>query len=85
MLDKLSFGSFNKRIANAVSPFEWFSRDAAEVQKYIDDELCGFVVLPVLRRSADGGRVRQQQGECFASAQDLPLLIISGEMDPVGG
>lgn len=86
MLDKLSFGSFNKRIANAVSPFDWLSRDAAEVQKYIDDELCGFVCSSQFFVDLlTGVEFANSKANALLVPKDLPLLIISGEMDPVGG
>ncbi|TNM59564.1 alpha/beta hydrolase [Streptomyces sp. NP160] len=66
--------------------FEWLSRDAAEVDAYVADPLCGFAtedavlggVLATAERTADPaalGRIRP----------DLPLLLVSGDRDPVGG
>ncbi|HEY5586969.1 MAG TPA: alpha/beta fold hydrolase [Ruminiclostridium sp.] len=43
LLDKLSFGSYNNKINNPVTEFDWLSYDAVEVKKYIDDEYCGFI------------------------------------------
>ncbi|PWJ53615.1 Lysophospholipase, alpha-beta hydrolase superfamily [Quadrisphaera granulorum] len=66
--------------------FEWLSRDAAEVDAYVADPLCGFAtedavlggILATAERTADPaalGRIRS----------DLPLLLVSGDADPVGG
>ncbi|SCX43774.1 Lysophospholipase, alpha-beta hydrolase superfamily [Klenkia marina] len=63
--------------------FEWLSRDAAEVDAYVADPLCGFPtedaiiggVLATAERTADPSTVRA----------DLPLLLVSGDRDPVGG
>ncbi|SDF86202.1 alpha/beta fold hydrolase [Klenkia brasiliensis] len=63
--------------------FEWLSRDAAEVDAYVADPLCGFPtedaiiggVLGQAGRAADPSSVRA----------DLPLLLVSGDRDPVGG
>lgn len=66
--------------------FEWLSRDTAEVDAYVADPLCGFTtedavmggVLATAGRTADPvalGRIRS----------DLPLLLVSGDRDPVGG
>ena len=42
MLDKITFGSFNKKTDKKTS-FDWLTRDSAIVQKYIDDDYCGFL------------------------------------------
>ncbi len=36
------FASFNAPFGPGKTGFEWLSRDEAEVQKYVDDPLCGF-------------------------------------------
>jgi alpha-beta hydrolase superfamily lysophospholipase len=86
LLDKLGFGNFNKRFAPACTEMDWLSRDAAEVDKYVADPLCGGpyscrLWLDLLRGlidiSSDNALARVPVG--------LPLLITGGECDPVGG
>ncbi len=86
LLDKLGFGNFNKRFAPARTEMDWLSRDAAEVDKYIADPLCGGpyscrLWLDLLRGlidiSSDNALARVPVG--------LPLLITGGECDPVSG
>ena len=86
LLNKLGFGDFNKRFAPARTEMDWLSRDAAEVDKYIADPLCGGpyscgMWLDLLRGlidiSSDNSLARVPAG--------LPLLITGGECDPVGG
>jgi alpha-beta hydrolase superfamily lysophospholipase len=65
--------------------FEWLSRDGHEVDLYAADPLCGF---PFTARASagfflSGGRA----GDPAAIAgirHDLPILVASGEQDPVG-
>ncbi len=42
LLQSIFFGPFNKRFEPARTPFDWLSRDTAEVDKYVADPLCGF-------------------------------------------
>lgn len=83
-LDSLAFGSYNKRTEKKTK-FDWLSRDEAAVQKYMDDELCGFMF------TVNGFRtlftlLKSISGKSWYSAvpQALPILVISGEADPVG-
>lgn len=66
--------------------FEWLSRDAAEVDAYVADPLCGFDLpddaLPQLL--ARGARLADPE-ELRNIRPDLPLLLISGERDPIAG
>jgi alpha-beta hydrolase superfamily lysophospholipase len=85
LLDSLSFGAFNKAFEPAKTSFDWLSRDDAEVQAYIDDQLCGFVCtsrffvdLLAGISMANSRRLMQR------IPRDFPLLIISGSNDPVG-
>ncbi len=48
LLHGMSFGAFNKAFEPARTPFDWLSRDAAEVDKYAADPLSGFVVTTSL-------------------------------------
>ena len=42
-IDKLAFGTYNKKIPDAKTPFDWLSTDTEHVEKYIDDDKCGFL------------------------------------------
>ncbi|MDY0288762.1 MAG: alpha/beta hydrolase [Sphaerochaeta sp.] len=84
-LDKMSFGSYNKRIAEPSSAFAWLSRDEKEVKKYDDDPLCGFVcTAKFFEDMLEGIGYANSLERAKKLHSDLPLLIISGSMDPVG-
>ncbi|MDT4760984.1 alpha/beta hydrolase [Sphaerochaeta sp. PS] len=85
-LNKMSFGSYNKKIPQVHSAFDWLSRDAAEVKKYDDDPLCGFVcTAKFFDDMLDGIGYANSLVRAKKLHNDLPILIISGSMDPVGG
>ncbi len=61
--------------------FEWLSRDEAEVDAYVADPACGWSAPPLpgigtLVAAADPDRIA-------AVRDDLPLLIVSGDADPL--
>jgi alpha-beta hydrolase superfamily lysophospholipase len=80
------FASFNTPFAPAKTGFEWLSRDEAEVQKYADDPWCGFPFSNGLVRDfMKGLRDMWQPDKEACIPKDLPILIVSGSLDPVGG
>lgn len=84
-VDKLAFGSYNKRIENPQTGMDWLSGDGKEVQKYLDDPLCGFVftlngfatLFELIDRLYDPDYLKKMPRE-------LPVLFVAGEQDPVG-
>ena len=86
LIDKLAFGSYNKRIGNARTPFDWLSRDAERVDRYIADPMCGFVftvngfstLFELISRLYRRENLQQ-------IPKNLPVYMVSGTGDPVGG
>ena len=80
------FAGFNTPFAPQKTGFEWLSRDEAEVQKYVDDPWSGFAFSNRLVADFFTGALETWQPENEARIpQDLPILIFSGALDPVGG
>jgi alpha-beta hydrolase superfamily lysophospholipase len=86
LLGKLTFGSFMKQFKGEASTFAWLSRDKGAVAKYEADPMCGFpstnqfyvdlfTGLALIHRKTEVAKIRK----------DLPVLLISGSNDPVGG
>jgi alpha-beta hydrolase superfamily lysophospholipase len=84
VINNLTFGEFNKSFAPSRTPFDWLSRDAAEVDKYVSDPHCGFIAttqswvdilaaVSEIAKAENRARVRK----------DLPLYLFSGHHDPV--
>jgi alpha-beta hydrolase superfamily lysophospholipase len=84
LLDFLSFGSFNKAFKPNRTNFDWLSRDPAEVDKYINDPLCGFRCTNQYWLDFLGGLQQvTPRGSLLQIDSNLPLLIIGGASDPV--
>lgn len=85
LLDKLSFGSFNKRFKPVKTSFDWLSRDNHVCIKYTTDPFCGFICTSSFFRELFSLLVFVQSRKLYLSVKkELPVLIFSGLMDPVG-
>lgn len=85
-LNQLSFGSANDAFKPARTDFDWLSRDAVEVDKYVEDPYCGAVFSAGFFRDLLSGLYKTFSTETLEQTpEDLPLLLFSGEQDPVGG
>ncbi|ATP42463.1 alpha/beta hydrolase [Solibacillus sp. R5-41] len=85
LLDKLSFGNFNNKIENAKTSFDWLSTDEEQVQKYIQDEKCGFIATTQFFADlTDGLLMLNKVSENSRIRPSLPILLVSGSEDPVG-
>ncbi|WP_340002057.1 alpha/beta hydrolase [Oceanobacillus sp. FSL K6-0127] len=85
LMNYLSFSSNNKKIKGKKHGFEWLSRDEAIVQDYVNDPFSGFV--PTGRFFYDllsGILSMQNKKQNQLIRKNLPMLIISGDADPVG-
>ncbi|MFB4325663.1 alpha/beta hydrolase [Priestia sp. BR_2] len=85
MLNALVFGPYNKGFGPIRTPFDWLSRDEAEVDKYINDPYCGKVCTARFFRDFFKllSQIHQPQlMKCLP--KDKPVYIFSGEDDPVG-
>jgi alpha-beta hydrolase superfamily lysophospholipase len=85
-LDALT--AFNQPFEPARTPFDWLSRDAAEVDAYVADPLCGDQMPLTVAYAAGvfGLGVGAATPEAVAALPDgLPVLLLSGARDPVGG
>ncbi|MBQ2767250.1 MAG: alpha/beta hydrolase [Clostridia bacterium] len=85
-LAKLAFGNYNRRYEKPTHSKSWISRDEDVVAAYVQDEFCNFdftargwydlfSLLGRISRPEWAGKI----------PTDMPVLLTSGEMDPVGG
>ena len=86
VLQKLLFGRFNQAFEPARTPFDWLSRDPDEVDRYVADPRCGFVLSARSFGDMARGLARYQRKDVLAKIpRALPILLVAGELDPVGG
>ena len=85
-MNSVSFGSFNSKIPNALTAFDWLTRDHSSIQQFVEDPLCGFVPTNQFFVDLTGGLLTiGKVSEVAKVRKDLPVLFISGSEDPVGG
>ncbi len=86
-MQQLVFGNSNKAWESPdASGFEWLSRDASQVQAYVDDPLCGFTLRAgSLVDLFAGAREARRRRNIAQIPADLPIYVFSGSADPVHG
>jgi len=76
--------SINAPFEPARTPYDWLSRDAAEVDKYIADPFCGIRFTDASRDSFMSLRERRIDPAALAGVRKgLPVYIFVGDADPV--
>ena len=85
LVQKLAFGSYNKRFASEGDGRSWLTTDRAIRDIYSADRLCAFRFTV----SAMGDLIRlnkmASEKRCYAATpKDMPVLLVSGVDDPVG-
>ncbi|WP_083180104.1 alpha/beta hydrolase [Paenibacillus yonginensis] len=85
LLNALVFGPYNRQFKPVRTPFDWLSRDTAEVDRFVADPYCGelcsagffcdfFRLLREIHRPEHMARI----------PVDKPVFLFSGAEDPVG-
>jgi alpha-beta hydrolase superfamily lysophospholipase len=83
LLPRLTFQAWAKQFPDRRIGFDWLSRDAAEVDKYTGDPLCGWDasvsmwsdIFNFIFFGADGRNFQ-------AVRRDIPVNLVGGEKDP---
>lgn len=85
-LKNLAFSGYNKKIKNAKTANDWLTRDEEVVKRYNADPLCTFTFTVGAYRDLFTlvGLVNRKNWAKRVPTT-LPLLVISGDADPVGG
>ena len=84
-LDKMSFFNFNKKASNKNLKFSWLTSDTNKVLEYENDPLCGFIFTSSSFYYFFAGIDQIFKRKRFIGVnKDLPILFLSGNLDPVG-
>lgn len=85
-LNNLAFGSYPKKFDYKTEGiFCWLSSDREEVKKYEDDPDCGFLCSSKFYADLiEGLQTANDKKLIQGIRKDLPILFVSGSMDPVG-
>lgn len=84
-IDRLAFGPYNKRTQKR-TPYDWLSVEKANVDRYTADDLCGvtftcggfYTLFSVINKACRASAIKN-------TPANLPIYIVSGGDDPVGG
>ncbi|MBO6902408.1 MAG: alpha/beta hydrolase [Rhizobiaceae bacterium] len=83
IIPRLTFRAWAKQIRNRRTDFDWLSRDAAEVDKYIADPLCGWDASVAMWTDLFGFIAYVNDDIHFGGLQrDKPFYLVGGERDP---
>ena len=81
----LSFGTYNKKFAPNKTDYDWLCSNEDELKKYIEDpSRGGDFTAGLFREMLDGMLYTSQIDNMKKMDKDMPILILSGDKDPVG-
>ncbi len=82
-MDALAFKAWGKQIKTARTAFDWLSRIPEEVDKYVNDPLCGQpATIQLWRDLIDGAERGADEHRLRAMRKDLPIHMAAGGDDP---
>jgi alpha-beta hydrolase superfamily lysophospholipase len=85
MARNMADGPYNRPFRPNRTPFDWLSRDEAEVDAYCGDPCCGKLCSTGFYRDMVNGLCRIHRPAAMSGIRkDLPVYIFSGSADPVG-
>ena len=85
LLNSFFYKSYNRSLKNTLTNVDWLSNNTEEVEKYINDPLCGFPLsLGFFKTLAQGSLQMIKAEKNLRIRKNFSTLIISGSDDPVG-
>lgn len=85
-VDRLAFGGFNRKFAPARTKMDWLSKDNSRVDAYLAHPWCNFTFTVNAYYHMFSGMLeltKTKRNDLIP--KDLPIFLVSGKDDPVGG
>lgn len=85
LMNKLTFGTYNRNFKPETTGSEWLTRDEDELDKYLKNPYCG-TIFPTsfYYEFLDSLEYIENEENFHKIPKNLPIFIISGDQDPVG-
>lgn len=84
IIDKTAFGTYNKRF-DGTSPYNWLTKDSEAIKKYSKDDYCTFkFTVSAMHDLVKLNRIANSRKFFRELDPKIPVLIVSGDSDPVG-
>lgn len=84
IIDKTAFGTYNKRF-DGTSPYNWLTKDSEAIKKYSKDDYCTFkFTVSAMHDLVKLNRIANSRKFFRELDPKIPVLIVSGDCDPVG-
>ena len=84
IIDKTAFGTYNKRF-EGTSPYNWLTKDSEAIKKYSKDDYCTFkFTVSAMHDLVKLNRIANSRKFFRELDPKIPVLIVSGDSDPVG-
>ena len=85
LVDNIAFGTYNRKIPHNKTQYDWISRDTDIVDKYSRDDRCTFIFTLNGFENLMKVLWYVSSSRWYSSfRKNLPVLLISGDADPVG-
>lgn len=85
LIQKLSFETYNKQFKPNITKCDWLCKNQAGLEDYINDTLCGdYISAGLFRELLQGMLLTTSQESINKINKELPILLVSGNQDPVG-
>lgn len=86
LVNKLSFGTYNKKFKPVRTEYDWLTRDEDIVDEYKSSKYCTFLfTLNGYKTLFNTINFINKKSNMENIPKNMPILFVSGDKDPVGG